>query len=252
MFKFFRQLRQKFIQSGAVSRYIFYAIGEILLVVLGILIALKVNNWNQKNIETKDELKTLANLHVEFEKVNNTLSNTTAYFESGLSACMSLSLMCGVDAGVYDNRLVDSLINSSFNHYNIVISQPVLQKLLDSEQLTKMENDSLKNEILEYQQRIRSIAEISKLLSEWTRTEINTYLMKNGSLKNLDVFVGSPGFTERSTLFTNYNNLFNSLEFENLIQNKIFFIRICVNQLKRLQQGAAKIKDLTMRYVPSD
>ncbi len=45
MLKFFRKIRQKLIEQNKVRNYILYAIGEIALVVIGILIALRVNNW---------------------------------------------------------------------------------------------------------------------------------------------------------------------------------------------------------------
>ena len=49
MIKFFRTIRQNFLNQGKTSKYLKYAIGEIVLVVIGILIALSINNWNQKN-----------------------------------------------------------------------------------------------------------------------------------------------------------------------------------------------------------
>ncbi len=48
MLYFFRRLRRKLIQEGKLRRYLFYAVGEILLVMVGILLALQVNNWNQR------------------------------------------------------------------------------------------------------------------------------------------------------------------------------------------------------------
>lgn len=47
MLRFFRQLRQKLLTENRVSRYVLYAVGEIVLVVIGILIALQINNWNE-------------------------------------------------------------------------------------------------------------------------------------------------------------------------------------------------------------
>ena len=46
MIKFFRQIRQNMIKESKASKYMLYAIGEIILVVIGILIAVQVNNWN--------------------------------------------------------------------------------------------------------------------------------------------------------------------------------------------------------------
>jgi hypothetical protein len=47
MLRFFRTIRKKLIEEDNVRTYLLYAIGEILLVVIGILIALQVNNWNE-------------------------------------------------------------------------------------------------------------------------------------------------------------------------------------------------------------
>jgi len=47
MIKFFRKIRQKLLAQNRFSKYLLYAIGEIVLVVIGILIALQINNWNE-------------------------------------------------------------------------------------------------------------------------------------------------------------------------------------------------------------
>jgi hypothetical protein len=48
MIKFFRKIRRQLFSENKFSKYLLYAIGEILLVVIGILIALSINNWNEK------------------------------------------------------------------------------------------------------------------------------------------------------------------------------------------------------------
>ncbi len=54
MIKFFRKIRQQLISENQTSKYVLYAFGEILLVVIGILLALQINNWN---IDKKDKLE---------------------------------------------------------------------------------------------------------------------------------------------------------------------------------------------------
>lgn len=60
MIKFFRKIRQKLLSENRFSKYLIYAIGEIILVVIGILIALSINNWNQK----QQQKKVLNNIYV--------------------------------------------------------------------------------------------------------------------------------------------------------------------------------------------
>ncbi|WP_353779446.1 DUF6090 family protein [Winogradskyella sp. 3972H.M.0a.05] len=58
MIKFFRRVRQKLLSENKFSKYLIYAIGEIILVVIGILIALQINNWNEKR-QNKLKVNTL-------------------------------------------------------------------------------------------------------------------------------------------------------------------------------------------------
>ncbi len=53
MIKFFRHIRQRYISEGKTKKYLLYAIGEIVLVVIGILIALSINNWNENQKQKK-------------------------------------------------------------------------------------------------------------------------------------------------------------------------------------------------------
>ena len=62
MIAFFRKVRQKLISQGRIMRYMTYAIGEIVLVVIGILIALQLNNWNADYQAGKEELKLLSEM----------------------------------------------------------------------------------------------------------------------------------------------------------------------------------------------
>ncbi len=62
MFKFFRHIRQNLIMENKTGKYLKYAIGEIILVVIGILIALQINNWNEQQNEKKVELGYMKNL----------------------------------------------------------------------------------------------------------------------------------------------------------------------------------------------
>ncbi len=67
MTKFFRKIRQKLLSENKFSKYLLYAIGEIVLVVIGILLALQVNNWNINRIETNQTKAILNSMILDLE-----------------------------------------------------------------------------------------------------------------------------------------------------------------------------------------
>ena len=65
MFKFFRKIRKKLADDNKPLKYMGYAIGEIVVVVVGILIALSINNWNEyrkERTKEKDALEDIINI----------------------------------------------------------------------------------------------------------------------------------------------------------------------------------------------
>ena len=66
MLKFFRKIRKNLLTEGNFSKYLLYALGEIILVVIGILIALQIDNWNSEKKDLKAERSYLTSLYGEF------------------------------------------------------------------------------------------------------------------------------------------------------------------------------------------
>ncbi|RMB56325.1 hypothetical protein EAX61_14665 [Dokdonia sinensis] len=73
MIKFFRKIRKKLLRENRLSKYLLYAVGEIILVVIGIFIALQLNNWNTDKQTKKVQIKYLKeianNLKTDLEDV---------------------------------------------------------------------------------------------------------------------------------------------------------------------------------------
>ena len=85
MIKYFRKIRQQLLKENKFSRYLFYAIGEIFLVVIGILIAMQINNLNKARIENKEEIKTYKNIKRQILEDKNEIikiKNFNSYFSN--------------------------------------------------------------------------------------------------------------------------------------------------------------------------
>jgi hypothetical protein len=80
MIKFFRSIRQKLITEGKIANYLKYAIGEILLVVIGILIALQVNEWNENRKAGIIEKSFLQNVLLDLQKDEKNLNYYQDFF----------------------------------------------------------------------------------------------------------------------------------------------------------------------------
>ena len=68
MLRFFRHIRKKILFSDNIRKYVLYALGEIFLVMIGILLALQVNNWNENRKERNLENRYLHRLAADLEK----------------------------------------------------------------------------------------------------------------------------------------------------------------------------------------
>ncbi len=81
MIKFFRKIRQKLLTENKFRKYLIYAIGEIVLVVIGILIALQINNWNEHRKLKVKELKSLQELRSDLVQNLNDMRVNIASFK---------------------------------------------------------------------------------------------------------------------------------------------------------------------------
>lgn len=75
MIKFFRKIRQRLLSENNFSKYLIYAIGEIILVVIGILIALSINNWNQEQQQKKVLNNIYATIKADLQQDINNINN---------------------------------------------------------------------------------------------------------------------------------------------------------------------------------
>lgn len=84
MLTFLRKIRQSSITSNSFRKYLLYAIGEILLVVLGILIALQINNWNNERINRKTEKEVLQRIVQDLRKDLENVDRSARFDEQRL------------------------------------------------------------------------------------------------------------------------------------------------------------------------
>jgi hypothetical protein len=140
MIKFFRKIRHRLLTENKFSKYLIYAIGEIVLVVIGILIALQINNWNEEGKTSLEEQKILEQLKNEFEK-NLEQLNEKIYMRNKMTLA-SEGLLNYID---HPEEIVeDSLLYYLFRLTQEPTFDPIKNDLAVSGKLRMIKNDSLK------------------------------------------------------------------------------------------------------------
>lgn len=126
MITFFRKIRVQLIGEGNTRKYLFYAIGEIALVMIGILLALQVNNWNTQQLKIVNEEIQLSSLAKELSnnitRIDSSLELNKKYYTS----LIELDKKLNADA----ESITNEEISSSLNYFSIDINASVLEDII--------------------------------------------------------------------------------------------------------------------------
>ncbi|MAB49894.1 MAG: hypothetical protein CMC05_14825 [Flavobacteriaceae bacterium] len=147
MIKFFRKIRQKLLSENKFSKYLIYAVGEIVLVVIGILIALQINNWNEIRQIKKVEKEIL---YVLLEDLNSAKSYSAQYIENEQSYLDIIEKILHNDSikTVLNNNNTIEYFNKAFWDFEIKI--PVINTYSDLKNAGKIaiiQNDSIRDRL---------------------------------------------------------------------------------------------------------
>ena len=137
--------------KSKITNYLKYALGETLLVVLGILIALQVNVWNEKKKERNEERKALCELRADFEETRNNLSRTLRLQKTMLHYSVKLiDIMEREDFSQPTDTIMTSFGEGTWSWYRF---EPVIgayDALIASNNLSLIKNTDLKYELAKF------------------------------------------------------------------------------------------------------
>lgn len=223
MIKFFRKTRQKLLSEGKTGNYFKYAIGEIILVVIGILIALQINNWNNDAIAKKQETALVKRLTAD---LNNNLEEI-----EDISARLNINQQ-GVDS------LVSKLRRKAY-HRQIPIYVSFAQRktfftnsssayqMIRNGMATYFTNDTVLEQVLNlYEIDFKEIDERQILLHEEIDYLKRAFIFEYFEPAPLQLKVQMDDYDKV------FNTLFVPLDFDKLANNKVF-----LNHLLQLRQS---------------
>ena len=151
MIKFFRKIRYDLMEKNKTSKYLKYAIGEIVLVVIGILIALSINNWNEERKDRIIEHNYLVRLLKDLEKDKKTLIFSKGLSENRLDQINLLSNAIENSNELVENnyQIIASIEKISWRSY-LSLSRIVYNELLNSGKMSLIKSEKLREYLANY------------------------------------------------------------------------------------------------------
>ena len=187
MIKFFRKIRQQLLTENKFSKYLLYAIGEIILVVIGILIALQINNWNQNRLANIEEKTILKNIHTEFLQNKKTLKNTILEVKSSFNSGKTLFNLIGKDRSEIEKHNLDSLFFNSLEYSSFRPTENTISDLLQSGRLQLLKNTNLKDILYLWSRNIKGYDNACDRAEIKVDDELVPYLSKHYSMRDIDM-----------------------------------------------------------------
>ncbi len=219
MIKFFRKIRQNLLLENKTGKYLKYAIGEIVLVVIGILIALQINNWNEHRKIRNAEIEILQNIKTELKFNLEELKVINKQHKSEFGDGIYLLHLFGTDVSNVSELKLDSLFSNAFSGYSFEAKDGYIKSLIASNKIDYLQNSELKSYISSFESMILDANQedgfIRRLLNErfWPSTD--------GKLSALNSIPTSGRYQEfpKGTYSSDYQWFFNNREMEDLTAN---------------------------------
>ncbi|MCF6295569.1 MAG: DUF6090 family protein [Flavobacteriaceae bacterium] len=148
------------IKENKASKYMLYAIGEIVLVVIGILIALSINNWNQSQKEKRIETQYLNNIVRDLNEQLNSIETQMQMEQNFYEAASYLIEDYNKDHEFTLDSIFYKRATLLIYRKTFVITDPTYTDLISSGNINIIKNQAYKNQLLNFYQELERIEKI--------------------------------------------------------------------------------------------
>ena len=250
MIKFFRKIRQNLLLEGKTGKYFKYAIGEIILVVIGILIALQVNNWNTKRNESKASKNLMSRLLIESHKNREALDANIKRIESLITDSERLLQFMGNDFTNTNEKTIDTLIYSVLGSPSLSYKSSTLDEALSSGAISLIASDSLRDFLYQTPSIYAVIKMGEKREDEDSSNNLIPYFYDNISFRQVDYrFAPIKDRIGKSKLdYSDNRIILKDRKFESIIDNKMFLLNTSLNKNIEFQ----KLNSKTMKLLEQE
>ncbi|GGG52414.1 hypothetical protein GCM10010976_24420 [Bizionia arctica] len=232
------------------SKYLIYAIGEIVLVIIGILIALQINNWNinQSNINESSEF--VNRLKAEITSNIGFTNEEIKRKENQKRSSLAILKMFNKDITKLSSRTFDSLVNICMANGNMEFKNGTLSEGLNTGKVALIKSDSLKSLLYG----LPSLVEEVRIGEKYFNDDLNEYfypfIYEHISFRQMDAVHSNYAEQIGPSKFSNHNNLnvLNILKFESLIDNIFYNSNIQIDNYLKLKNELENLYELIQEH----
>jgi len=230
-------------------KYARYAIGEIVLVVIGILIALQINNWNEERKLALEEIEILKSIKLDFINVIEEFEENNHFRKRVINATNSLYKIIQTEDHGFSNKQLDSIMATLFINPTYNNKTGTLEILFTSGKINLMSEPEIKNALIRWPQQIDDVIEDEIYSSEYLRYDFYPLIRKYISIqgvnkqiqyKNLELF--DPSII--SDFKSDYEGLFKNIEFEGILASRELALSVSLIQTNELIKNAQGIIEM--------
>ena len=185
MFRFFRQFRQQMLTEKSFGKYLLYLIGEIFIVIVGILLALQVDNWNTQRENSREGQEFLNRLKEEFLANREQLMQKIAMRDQALASARELLRFADGKSGEIDPARLDSLLSVALPVYTFDPSLGVLNQLTSTDKLTLIRNEALNERLSRWNSIIQDFKEDENMYNSYNHNHFRPFLYENYNGRNI-------------------------------------------------------------------
>ncbi|MEJ2585719.1 MAG: DUF6090 family protein [Robiginitalea sp.] len=202
------------IRNRQVSRYLFYAVGEIGLVVIGILLALQIDAWNKERTDRKKEIQYLREIHINLENdLNNVVYSIDFNREkdSIIQVCLTGMLQAKSDKEAMLKILGNMPLLAEFSVYTQ--NRVAFDNMLSAENIDLISNDSLRTGLSTFYSEATLLFGVQDRVKELTRQFVDNITPMLMNRETIEVVFGTPSAfdTAESLQFRKSRKVFGDL-----------------------------------------
>ncbi len=217
------------------GKYFKYAIGEIILVVIGILIALQINNWNENRKETSKTKHLIERLIIETKRNIQTIKPKIVHAQKVNKEIKTILLMFGETINEDQNTKMDSLLAWIAPDYALNLNLNTLIEARDNGEVSLIKNDTLRARLYRLTTISDEVKDYENMLNDDNNNFMMPFIYKNTNRRNIHAKIWKSEVGISKLKDNDYSLLLMNRELENLLNARFSYSKGILNKYQTIE-----------------